>query len=103
MAYAIKILITVLVVLGASEIGKRMPAAGASDAAATIVALSIAIDPATDNQLWSTTWQLAERHRLTIYDAAYLELALRVGAPLATKDKALIRAAAAESVTLFGR
>ena len=31
--------------------------------------------------------------RLTTYDAAYLELAIRRRVPLATKDKALIRAA----------
>ncbi len=32
---------------------------------------------------------LAERHCLTIYDASYLELALRYDLPLATLDKAL--------------
>lgn len=39
-------------------------------------------------------FDLADRHRLTIYDAAYLEAALRNSAPLATLDKALARAAA---------
>jgi predicted nucleic acid-binding protein len=43
---------------------------------------------------------LARRHRLTVYDAAYLELAKRAGFPLATLDKALIAAAAAEAVPL---
>jgi predicted nucleic acid-binding protein len=38
---------------------------------------------------------LARDHQLTVYDAAYLELALRHGIPLATKDKDL-RAAARE-------
>jgi predicted nucleic acid-binding protein len=41
----------------------------------------------------------ARRHRLTFYDAAYLELALRLRAPLATIDGALLRAGAAEGVT----
>ncbi|MFN4090157.1 MAG: type II toxin-antitoxin system VapC family toxin [Alphaproteobacteria bacterium] len=45
---------------------------------------------------------LARRHRLTAYDAAYLELAKREGVPLATLDAALARAAAAESVPLIG-
>lgn len=36
---------------------------------------------------------LAEHHRLTAYDAAYLHLALREGVPLATQDKALKAAA----------
>jgi predicted nucleic acid-binding protein len=45
---------------------------------------------------------LARRHRLTVYDAAYLELALRRGEPLATLDRNLAAAAAAESVPLIG-
>jgi predicted nucleic acid-binding protein len=42
--------------------------------------------------------QLARRHDLTLYDAAYLELALRMEIPLATFDKALVKAARAEGV-----
>jgi predicted nucleic acid-binding protein len=45
---------------------------------------------------------LARRHRLTVYDAAYLELAMRASLPLATLDAALIRAARAEAVKLIG-
>jgi predicted nucleic acid-binding protein len=45
---------------------------------------------------------LARNHRLTVYDAAYLELAKREGLPLATLDRALERAAVAEGVALFG-
>jgi predicted nucleic acid-binding protein len=44
---------------------------------------------------------LARRHRLTVYDAAYLELALRENIPLATLDAALARAARAEKVALL--
>jgi predicted nucleic acid-binding protein len=46
--------------------------------------------------------QLARRHRLTVYDAAYLELALRAGHPLATLDASLLIAARAERVPLIG-
>lgn len=45
---------------------------------------------------------LARRHRLTAYDAAYLELARRGGWPLATLDNALVRAAVAEGVAVIG-
>lgn len=45
---------------------------------------------------------LARRHRLTVYDAVYLELALREGLPLATLDTALARAATAEGTPLIG-
>ena len=41
---------------------------------------------------------LAQEHGLTSYDAAYLEVALRVGAPLATVDAGLARAARAAGV-----
>lgn len=46
--------------------------------------------------------ELARTHRLTVYDAAYLELAVREGVPLATLDSALARAARAEGVELLG-
>ena len=45
---------------------------------------------------------LARRHGLTIHDAAYLELAMRRRAPLATLDAALVRAAAVEGVKRLG-
>lgn len=45
---------------------------------------------------------LAREHRLTVYDAAYLELALRADAPLATLDRQLVRAARAAGVPLLG-
>ena len=43
---------------------------------------------------------LALDQELTVYDAAYLELALRLGLPMATKDKALKRAMANSGVKL---
>lgn len=43
---------------------------------------------------------LASRHRLTVYDAAYLQLALELEGELATSDKALARAARAEGLTV---
>jgi predicted nucleic acid-binding protein len=45
---------------------------------------------------------LARAHGLTVYDAAYLELALRADAPLATLDQQLVRAARAAKVALLG-
>jgi len=46
--------------------------------------------------------RLARTRGLTVYDAAYLELAQRHGVALATVDEALIRAARLESVSLVG-
>lgn len=45
--------------------------------------------------------ELAGRHNLTVYDASYLELALRSGLPLASLDQRLRAAAATESVPLL--
>jgi predicted nucleic acid-binding protein len=58
--------------------------------------LQIAIDPETGDRAWTESWSLAQKHKLTIYDAAYLELAQRAGARLATFDGEL-RAAAKKS------
>jgi predicted nucleic acid-binding protein len=64
--------------------------------------LPVAIDEETASQAWAVTAQLAARFRLTVYDAAYLELAQRRGLPLATLDQELRAAAAALGVTLLG-
>jgi predicted nucleic acid-binding protein len=45
---------------------------------------------------------LARRHRLTVYDASYLELAQREALPLATLDADLRSAAAALGIALIG-
>ncbi len=44
---------------------------------------------------------LARRHHLTAYDAAYLEVAVRLRLPLATLDRRLQAAAAAEGARLL--
>ena len=64
--------------------------------------LPIEIDPETDLHAWTVTTKLAERFRLTVYDAAYLELAQRRRLPLATLDEALHAAARACGVELLG-
>lgn len=61
--------------------------------------LPIRLEPAGDDASLMT---LARKWKLTVYDAAYLELAKREGLPLATLDRALGKAAIAEGVALFG-
>jgi predicted nucleic acid-binding protein len=56
---------------------------------ADLDAMPIQIDPETTVHAWSATLRLADLYGLTPYDAAYLELALRLGLPLATLDGAL--------------
>jgi predicted nucleic acid-binding protein len=57
--------------------------------------LDIHVDPELPGHAFRDVLPLARDRRLTTYDASYLELAMRLGLPLATKDKALARAAAA--------
>ena len=58
-----------------------------------LVRLAIDVHPPLTLEQASTVYGLAESQRLTIYDAAYLELAKRLGLPLATLDSALLRTA----------
>ncbi len=59
--------------------------------------LRLRVDRSPDD---SAVLRMARTHRLSVYDAAYLELARREGLPLATLDGDLRRAAAGESVAL---
>jgi predicted nucleic acid-binding protein len=63
--------------------------------------LPISVDQPTTASAWHDTLALARSHRLTSYDAAYLELALRRGLPLASRDKGLQAAARTEGVPLL--
>lgn len=55
--------------------------------------LSIDVDADTDAHAWGRTRELSNEYDLTVYDAAYLELALRRKLALASCDKELIGAA----------
>ena len=61
--------------------------------------LPIEVDRDPDDNL---VLSLARTHRLSVYDAVYLELAQRKDLPLATLDKALISAAQVERIALVG-
>jgi predicted nucleic acid-binding protein len=58
-----------------------------------LAALPIEVQPASAPAAWPEILRLAQKHRLTAYDAAYLELAQRTGLPLATLDGDLRKAA----------
>lgn len=60
--------------------------------------LSLPIDLDAEVESLPGGLALAQRYGLTAYDAAYLELAARLGGGLATLDKALARAAQAEGL-----
>ena len=89
-------------VLLVAERRKRIDRDGRLRLIEFLTALPITIDLETADRTWSATARLAETHRLSAYDAAYLELAQRLGLPLATQDSALIAAARAVGVGLAG-
>ena len=72
---------------------KRIDVAFRDAAIAQLALLPIEIDPETNIHAWKATLVLADRHDLTPYDAAYLELAQRRRLPLATLDRRLGQAA----------
>ena len=65
-------------------------------------ALPIELDEETAGRVWTETSRLAERFRLSSYDAAYLELAQRRRLPLASLDQDLRAAAFALGLTVLG-
>jgi len=64
--------------------------------------INIKIDDETNTHAWFTTRQLAQKFKLTLYDATYLELAQRKALPLASLDKDLRAAAKAMHLTVLG-
>jgi predicted nucleic acid-binding protein len=63
--------------------------------------LPITVDTLTSNQVFGHTMSLAKAYRLSSYDAAYLELALRENLPLATLDKHLLKAARRSDIEIY--
>jgi predicted nucleic acid-binding protein len=63
--------------------------------------LPIKLDDETALRAWQETLHLARIHKLSVYDATYLELAVRLGQPLASLDEPLKEAAAAVGVPEF--
>jgi predicted nucleic acid-binding protein len=63
--------------------------------------LNIVTDPATASRALGDTLSLARRYKLSVYDAAYLELALRMSHPLATLDTDLAKAATLAGILVF--
>jgi predicted nucleic acid-binding protein len=63
--------------------------------------LPIVVDTESPAQTTREALSLAARHDITVYDAAYLELALRARAPLATLDATLAVAAGRAGAALF--
>jgi predicted nucleic acid-binding protein len=82
-----------------SERNKRSTEERTTTALHHLARLRVFVDSSPDETM---IFALSRKHRLTFYDAAYLELAMRKSSQLATLDHALIRSARDENVTLIG-
>jgi predicted nucleic acid-binding protein len=80
-------------VLALSERRGRITPANSSEFIALLETLDVVIDEETPSRALGRVLDLARAGRLTAYDAAYPELAMRLGIPLASKDVDLCDAA----------
>jgi predicted nucleic acid-binding protein len=84
-----------------AERRKRASRSDVADALQLLFGLKVMTDDETSQRCRGESLELAREHDLTLYDAAYLELALRRGVGLATLDRALQRAAKAKGVRVL--
>ncbi len=87
-------------ILVTAERRKRITATDADAFLHHLAQLPVQISALGDGQ---AILRLARAHRLSVYDAAYVELALREQLPLATLDRDLARAAASERVKVLSK
>ncbi len=96
-------LIEVRNVLLMNERRGRVTVQGSKEFLETLSILDIRFDFGEPSLTDEEVLTLARRHRLTAYDATYLELAKRKGLLLATFDKDLLKAAPLEGVALVAQ
>lgn len=83
-----------------AERRRRIAALAVDRIVAELGNLPIVVDDRPALQSWTACVALAMQHRLTVYDAVYLELARRLRLPLATQDGELRKAAKAEGLVV---
>jgi predicted nucleic acid-binding protein len=88
--------------LAMAERRGRLNVAGLIRSVALLQGLAVTIDAEGLERTFRDLLDLARSERLTVYDAAYLELALRLGVPLASKDIKLRKAAEKLGLALLG-
>ena len=88
-------------VLVLSQRRRRITPARSAEFIALLETLAIVVDEETPSRAFGRVLDLAREERLTAYDAAYLELAMRLGLPLASKDSDLCDAAERVGVSVL--
>ena len=88
-------------VLVVAEQRGRLKEADASRFVELLRSLPIAIEEIPPDRALGSVLSLAREYELSSYDAAYLELAMRTGAPLASRDEGLRAACSTSGASLF--
>lgn len=87
-------------VLLVAERNKRLNEKDSARLIALISELPIIVEQETPERMIKEIFALARKHKLSSYDASYLDLAMRKGLPIATSDKNLIAAAKRSQVPI---
>lgn len=88
-------------VLSRAQNNGTLAASKAAQFIAELQSLNITTDPDSAARVFTDVHRVALAYRLTSYDAAYLELAMRQSLPLATLDDDLIQASKAAGVPVL--
>jgi predicted nucleic acid-binding protein len=88
-------------VLVAAERRRRLTAADSARFIELLMGLPIVVDDRSHERALSQVLAAARQLGISVYDASYLELAMRLGATLATRDTQLSAAAASAGVPVF--
>jgi predicted nucleic acid-binding protein len=88
-------------VLLAAERKRRIGEAGSARFIALLAELPIIVEQEPPERMIKEIYALAREHKLSSYDASYLDLAMRKGLPIATLDKNLIAAAKRSKVPIL--
>lgn len=88
-------------VLLSAERKKRISEAGSSRFIALLAELPIIVEQESPERMIKEIFALARKHKLSSYDASYLDLAMRKGLPIATLDKNLLAAAKQSKVPIL--
>lgn len=88
-------------VLLVAERKKRISEAGSTRIIALLSDLPIIVEQEPPERMIKEIFTLARKHKLSSYDASYLDLAMRKGLPIATLDKNLLAAAKRSKVLIL--
>ena len=89
-------------VLLVAERNRRLGEADSTRFVSLLRQLPVIVETEAPERVMGEILALAREHRLSSYDASYLDLAMRSGLPIATLDKTLKRAAGECQVTIVG-